>query len=790
MIQNYLKVAFRQLWKHKIHLVVNVLGLGIALASCIITYLIWNFDQNFDRFHDHADQIYRVVSVKKENLQTFGVCPAPVAAAAKAEISGVQDAVVLEFRNAVLTDGKDAFREHVAFTTNGFFEWFNFPMLEGQVMLNDPGTAVITRQLAQKYFGTADPIGKTLNIYPDQSYQKQLRITGVVEDLPMNSSIRFDLVTSTANLFNRNETPVSLQDWTYVTDATFLMLKSKDDQAMVSQALQNYLPVHNQMSKDWQLEKLTLVPLTTMAHRADEIRWNALYSSLPPSMVWGMMLMSLLLLLTASLNFTNMTISLAGNRVIEIGVRKVIGGSRKQVIGQLLLEGLLVSSLALAFAVLIADWVLPHFNQMWRFLDLQWSFVHSLPLVLFLAVVLLSTTFLAAAYPALYISKFNPTGIFQDKVRFSGANLFSRILLSTQVSISTIALVAGICFTRNATFQKNADLGFEREGIQAIRIPDEQAFTVLQSEMLKNPKVQAVAGVRFHIGDSAPRIDVKIKDQKKEAEFMPIGAGYMELMNIRLLAGRTLDPQLATDFTQSMLINEQFAESYFNGEDPLGQQVTLFDSLQYTVVGVVKNFIQDSFHDPMRPLLVTLSKPKGFGYMAIKTASADMLEVRESLRSSWKDHYPQIPFEHFFQDDFLANAMEANNNIQQTFSIFALVALLLAMTGLHSLVSLNLLKRMKEITIRRILGARPRQIAYLLSGPFLLVSLLGLVVGGLVGLQLSEVLLDQIYQIHADVPYQAILLAGMVILVVAVLTVSRSLLRAITNNPAETLKNE
>ncbi|GJM33729.1 MAG: ABC transporter permease [Saprospiraceae bacterium] len=790
MLQNYFKVAYRHFWKHKVHLLINVLGLGIALASCVIAYLSWKFDHDFDHFHTRGEQIFRVVSIKKDNLQAFGVCPAPLAAAAKAEVSGVQDALILEFRNAVISNGKDTDRERISFTENAFFEWFDFPLLSGQIRLDDAATAVISEALAIKYFGTSDPVGQILTIYPDQPFQKQLLITGLLKDTPVNSSIQYELLTSVENMYNRDNAQVNLKDWTYLTDATFLMLKNPEDQERVSRYLEAYLPVQNQMHSDWQIEKFALQPLNTMAHHADDLRWNALGQSLPPSMVWGMTLMGILLLLTASLNFTNMSISLSGRRLKEIGVRKVIGGSRKQLIWQLLMEGLLISLIALGVGLLFTDWLLPRYNQMWTFVDLHLVFTQNLPLVAFLIAVLLTTTFIAAAYPAFYISGFNPTGIFRGKVKFAGANLFSKILLGAQVGISTIALVAGFAFTRNAEFQKNADIGFQREGIQAIRIPDEQTFRVMEANARQHPQVQAVAGVRFHIGDSAPRIEVKFKDKKQEVEFMPVGENYLEVMDIQLLSGRSFDYQLSTDFTESILINEKFADLYFQDGDPLGQQLTLFDTLRYNVVGVVKNFIQDNFHDPIRPLVLTLTKPDRFGYLVIKTQSADMLEVRDHLSVAWKKDFAQMPFEHYFQDDFLASSLKTNTNIQYIFSVFALIALLLSMTGLNSLVSLNLLKRLKEVTIRRILGARPSQIAYLLSAHFLIVAFIGLAVGGLIGLKLSEMLLNSIYQVHVGVTYFSLLVAGIVVVIVAFLTISRSIVQAITANPSDALNND
>lgn len=792
MIKSYLKIAGRHLWKHKNYVWINLLGLGLALAMCILAYLTWKFDRDFDGYHTNKEHIFRIESIRQQNGQTFGISPLPIGDEAEEKIAGVQAAVTVDMRTMIVTDGgKNTFWERITFTEPDFFKWLTFPIASGGADLSDPNGVVISKKLSEKYFGIDDPVGKTLTLNPgDPVRRRELTVTGLLADIPLNSSLQVNMVTNFHNQTIPAGRTIRTDDWDYFTDVTFLVLNDPADRQRVSESLQAFIPVLNAKRESNQIGGFALQPLLSMAAGARSLRNNALEEGLHPSMVYGTIVMAILLLITACLNFTNMTISLSGKRLKEIGLRKVLGSNRRQLIGQLMTEGFLLSVAGLGVGLLLIDQLLPYYNQMWQALDLKLIFSDNLPLVIFLVAVVIGTTILAAAYPAFFVSSFQPNRIFRGTVKLGGNNTFARILLGTQIAISALAIVAGISFANNAEFQQHADLGFEKEGVQAVFVPDEQTYTVMEQLVQQWPEVESVAGVQSHIGDSAPRIDVRMREKTGETEWMRVGEGYLETMNIRLQQGRTFNPDLPADYGQTVLINERFREEYFPGEDPVGQQVIAFDTLRLTVAGVVGNFIQDNFFDPIRPLMMTLARPDRFQYLVIKSRAENLIAIRHQLDQTWKSNFPDIPFEHYFQSDFLAESLEVTTNIKQMFTVFSLITLFLTTAGLASLISLSIMKRLKEITIRRILGAGSGQIAFLLSGKYLFIITLSLIVGGCCGLWLTNVLLGSIFQVHSGVSILSVFISGGLILLIVTLTIASRLLGVVTGNPVQHLKSE
>lgn len=767
------------------------MGLGAALAMCILAYLSWKFDRDFDQFHTKKEHIFRVETIKSGNHDPYGISPIPLAEAAETQIAGVQAGIMLDSRNMVVSNGKDTDWERIFFTESDFLKYFDFPLVAGQADLDNPNSLLISERLAAKYFGLDDPVGQLLTFDPGEDGRRELTISGVLKNTPFNSSLELDFVTNYQNQTDGSGAVVATDNWAYFADVTFLVLKDPADRQRVTEYLQAFVPVQQAARQNWQAEQFRLDPLPEMAHHAEDLLANALEPSLPSSMIWGCMTMALLLLITACLNFTNMTISLAGKRLKEIGLRKVLGSSRQQLVGQLLTEGFLLSTGGLLIGLLLINQILPYYNQMWRFLDLRLVFADNLPLVFFLLAAVILTTLLAAAYPALYVSGFAPSKIFREKVQLAGSNSFSRILMGVQVAISALAIVTGISFARNADFQLHADLGYRREGIQAIFVPNAQTYQVMEQEVSSWPEVATMAGADFHIGDSAPRVPVRYRqNEEREAEWMQVGSGYLETMQIQLQQGRTFNYDLQSDYTQTALINEKLAREFFPDEDPVGQQIRLRDTLVYTVAGVVGDFMQDNFFDPTRPLVMTMARPERFQYLVVQSRAEDLPAIRSKLDQAWRSHFPDLPFEHYFQNDFIAYSIEISQNVEQMLSVLSLVTLFLTIAGLASLLSLSILKRLKEITIRRILGAGSLHIAYLVSSNFLSIVSISLIAGGVAGLWLSRKLLDSIFQIHAGVSANAVVVATTAILLMVLLTIAGRLLGAVRGNPVKYLKSE
>ncbi len=790
MITNYFKTGFRHLLRNKGYVMINIAGIGVGIAMCIVAYLNWKFDADFNSFHKNVDQLYRLTTVRANTNQVYGLCPAPLQTLAKENVTGVKDAVLVDLWNASVNVGDQSFYERFLFTESNFMQWFNFELLEGTANLENPGSVLITERAKQKYFGDENAIGQTIKMFSEPERQRSLVISGIIQTPPLNSSINFDFITNLANQVFKNGEQIRSDDWTRWRDAIFLVLENPEDRAQISEQLAAYIPTHYASVPNFKVESFTLEPMREIARKSSEWRRDALQGGVPITLIWGNSLMAILLLLTACLNFANMTVAFSGKRLKEIGVRKVMGGNQSQLVAQLLLESFIICLLSLGAGLLMSTILVDWYNQMWVFLDLEVDLMANPQLILFLALTVLLTTLMAGAYPAFYISSFNPNRIFHGSVKFGGSNLVSRILLGLQIIITLTTIMFSLSFERNAYFQQTADLGFQREGIQAVYTGDENTLTVLNNAISTNPKIEETAGVRFHIGDSCPIFPFKLKGEKHESEYMEIGENYMEIMDLRLLRGRAFDPQLATDFEDHLIVNEKFARDFFPGIDPCGQKITFFDTTQYTIIGVVANFMQDDFFDPLRPLVLKLSKPNRHLYLAIRTSPENMLETRDALQAIWKENFPEKPFDHNFQNDFFADAMEVTNNIKTITSMFSIITMLLTISGLFALLSLNILKKIKEIAVRRVLGATSANIAYIINRNYFWITLAGILIGCVCGTWLSVVFLDLIYPINAGVSYIVLIAAGAIALMVILLTISFKLLQVLRTNPADVLRKE
>lgn len=790
MFQNNFKIAFRHLKQHKSHVVINVAGLGFGISACIIAYLLWNFDASFDQFHTKADQLYRINTVKSSNQEMYGVAPAPLAELAKENIAGVNDAIIMDFNWVTMNVGDKTFNQRILFTSPNFLEWFDFEVIAGSNDLTDPGKVLLTEKMVKKFFGDENPIGQNFKLYPELNRQKNLIVSGVIKDHPVNSSIVFDFITNTQNKVDQSGNRFLASNWELWRDAVFIALDEQQSADKIVPQLNQYVAAHQAARPDFNTQQFFLEPLTVMAQHSSSLRQNNFRYDMPAASVWSNIISGILLLLAACLNFSNMTISLAGKRLKEIGVRKVMGSSRNQLMGQLLTESFLICIMGLVLGLALTDVGLEYLNRIWSELDLHLVLADNPPIWAFLAGTVGIATLAAGAYPAFYISAFNPNKIFHGSVKFGGNNLVSKVLLSLQVTIAIIAVIVSLSFYNNAVFQQEADLGFNRTGIQAVWTGDESTFEVFNNEIKQNPMVQNTAGVRHHIGHSCPRHEFDLNGVKNEAEYMEIGENYLSVMDIPVLQGRGFDKQLETDFQTAILINEKFANDYFKNQDPIGQEITFFDTLNCKVIGVVGNFMQDNFFDPLRPLVLKYSKPSRFQYVAVRSEVKNLEAVESALASAWKVHFSNKPFSHQYQDEFIANALEISNNIKTSMMSLAIITLALTITGLFALMSLSILKRMKEIAVRRVLGASISNISYLVNRSYFLIILGGIILGSVIGSMAAFQFLNGIYSIHAGVSSAVTLVAGSLILLAVATTIGIKIWQVMRMNPAEVLKGD
>ena len=408
-------------------------------------------------------------------------------------------------------------------------------MVSGSAKLSDRNEVVIDEAMATKYFGSENPIGKTLIFYADTDQKKPLTVSGVVKEIPLNSSLRFSFLTHLDNQVD-NAKPVDYTDWKWRVEALFLKLKNKSDRESVSAGLQAFVAPHNIARADWKIKGFQLDPLREISNNSRNLRWNSLWHGVPPAAVWGNVTMAILLLLTAALNFANMTISACNRRLREMGVRKVMGGTRGQLMRQLLGEAFTVVALGMILGMVLAYPICDWFNATWKFTDLQVDYSNP-RLMLYIGGVALLTTVLAGGYPAFYLSSFLPSSIFRGGVLFGGRNIFSQVLMGLQVAISLVTLVVGISFARNADCNRNADIGFQYRPILQAWLPAASDFKRFDDMARTIPGVEITGGAINLPGFGFNNIEFAWNGEQTESILFQVGNNFTEIMGMRLAEG-------------------------------------------------------------------------------------------------------------------------------------------------------------------------------------------------------------------------------------------------------------
>ncbi|MEP6846430.1 MAG: ABC transporter permease [Panacibacter sp.] len=791
MYKNFLKIVLRNLWRYKGYTIINVVGMAIGIAAMVWGYQTYKFSFSFDNFHKDQDHVYRALTYKKDAEGLKGIFPTAAVPMAKADFSGIKEAVRFDSRGLnVKYNNGDAFTEQVHFTDPAFFTLFNFPLVAGDNNLNDRNAVLLTEKIAKKYFGNQNPIGKALTFYAGETYAVPLTVTGVLKDIPVNSSLQFGMITQFENQLTPAAKKIVSDDWTWFGDAAFFYIPNPADAERLEKGLAKYLPLQNKAREDVKVSGFKLITLRQNAEWRNVIDSNSLYERPDDSAAYGPFVLAFLIFLSACLNFSNTTVARANKRLKEIGMRKVMGSTHAQLMWQLLMECSIIVFASILLSVLFNTWWLPAFNQMFQGVDAQANYLHDNNLLLFIGCMLIGATLLAGAYPAFYLSRFNPTSIFRGTVKFGGSNLFSRLMLGLQLTIAIITVIAGIAFARNAAFQRDYDYGYSIENTMGVTLNDTTAYMALKNELSSIPGITALAGTRHHIGFGRRNVVAETEGIKKEINFLEVGREYPSTMQLKIVAGRGFDANMESDYTNALLISQKMAALYgWNESQAVGKRIHI-DSTDYSVAGVLKDFQSATLFELMQPVAMKLCKESKFQFLIVQAKPQDLTKVYSEVKDAWKRLYPSKPFDGFYQNQLKAEANRATNSIATIFFGFAIVSILLTATGLFALVSLTALKKMKEIALRKVVGAKPGHILVLINKGYFWIFIISAIVGCYSGWALSKLLLDSIFKINAGVEINSLIGSVTVLFVIAAVTSDIKVWQAVRANPVKLLRTE
>ncbi len=793
MIKSYLKIALRNLYKHKLYSIINIFGLGVAMALCVVGYVNYQFSQSFDSFHENKDNIYLVntFSIQNNNRQKWTFSPTPLAPSIKENYSGIEECVRIAFTGGILRHEDKVFNELLYFVDKKFFDMFTFPMLLGSKdALEDESSIVISDVAAKKYFGEENPIGKRISITPDGEKQFEFIIRGVIEQPGKNSSLSFTVCVP----YEKQEElrGFDLQSWNDWTSATFIQLNGEVSAPQIEERLQEYTQITNEANPRFEIDGFYLTHLPDLTFTTRDLGGNPFRNGMHPAAIVAPSVTALLVLLLACFNFINTAVAFASKRLNEIGVRKVVGGMRSQLIKQFMGENLILCFIALIIAAAFSEIFVPAYDSLWPELSLSMNYSENLGLVGFLIGLLLFTGFAAGAYPAFYISGFNPAEIFKGKQKLGGTNPLIRILLTFQLALSMTVVIAAIILTQNAKYIDTLDLGYHGDQVLVVPIRSENQYMLIKNAIEDHPGITAIGGSRNLMGRSWYTIDVESEGLRTRANVFEIGENFAETIGFEFTDGRPFDSNLATDIDNAVIVNERFVEE-FGLSSAVDKHVkfTFRDSLiENRIVGVVKDFFPFDVGVRVRPTLLRFAPYDRYQYLSIKCDPQNISAASSYVQETWKELFPNQPYDGFWQDETLAESRLVNQSIRVVFIYIAVMVLIISSMGLFALVSLNIAKRTKEIGIRKILGASMSNLCILIAKEFVLLILIGGALATVMGYFLVDSLLSSIWEYYTDFGVTPFVLATVMIFGVSVLTVSFRVFGAATANPVEALRYE
>lgn len=790
MFKNYLKIAFRNIVRHKAFAAINIAGLAIGMA-CSIFILLWVQNElSYDRFHKNADNIYRILG--DAGGFDAAVNPASMPAELKMKIPAIKNFVrISHYSTKVFETGNRKFEEKLVFYADStLLQQFSFPLVKGNpaTALMQPDAVLITENMAKKYFGTTNALGKILK----QDNQKNVVVTGVLKNIPTNSHLQFDFImplSAVANQWNDLKGPtwdnfnfysyIQLDDKFKATPASIAGLSSQFNKIYKEHVNESNLKIN------FHLQALTDIHLHSNYQVDLPGHGNIQYVKI-------FFIVALFILAVACINFMNLSTARSARRAKEVGLRKVVGAGRRQLIGQFLGESILISFLALLIAVLLVWLLLPVFNSL-AGKTLSISFIDG-KIITILLCIALGTGLISGSYPALFLSGFRPVKVLKGNMKTMGGNLLFRNSLVVVQFVVSIVLLAGTAVVfKQLNYIKSMNLGFERSNLLYMPMSGEiwnkqQSF---RAELKQNPLTAdftIMNDLPTNLESGTVNVQWEGKDPKSQVVFptLQVSESFFKVFQMKMVSGRAFSEEFRAD-SANFIINEKAAQVMgFTPDNAVGKPMSMWDN-KGTIVGVVKNFNYKPIQTPIEPMIIMLNRWGGTA--VIRTQPGKTEATISAMEKIGKQLNPAYPFSYGFLDQDLANLYKGEQQMGKLFNIFAVLAIFISCLGLYGLSAFMAEQRTKEIGVRKVLGASVFNVVYLLSTGFTKLILIAVVIAiPLAWFAINSWLKGFAYRVNAD--WIIFLVASLSALIIAWITVSYESIKAAVVNPVKALRTE
>ena len=794
MVKNNFKFIFRNLVRHKDYSFINIFGLAVALA-CVILILIWvNHELSYDNFHNSADRIYMVLRGEEDTYMapTSGLLAPTLVKELPEVISATPFSPLPESETVLLRYKNKEFEEMISFTDSHFFEIFSFPFMKGNpsAALNDPFSIVLTDTVAQKYFGREEAIGKSVQMF-FFGRKIPMKINGILQDIPSNSHITDNVFISLQFI---RQIGANLDDWDNQTPRTYILTSENSD---IKKLAAKIIACEKRNRPGVDLEKLSyrLLPLKDIHLHGKKIKFLITTGNILHVYIFGTI--AFLILMIACVNTMNLFTALSLKRTREIGIRKVVGASRKTLINQFLSETMGIAFLSLCLAIGLSQLFLPAFNQLsGKELAIPYFDFYFIGACILIALI---AGVLSGYYPALILSAFKPIKILKSKASLGHKRFtFRKGLVIFQFSLAIMLIIGTIVVANQLHFIQHSDLGYDKDHILCIRISEDISgqYEVLKNELLKNPAIKGVCRtepVDANIITRSDGVNWTGKPEEEEQHFriLRIDQDFVSTYGVTMDQGRFYSRQFPADEKSAYVINQKAAQA-IGWESPLGKEISLWNR-KGTIIGVLKDFHFGSFHSTIEPLLCIL--PTGrlknlyLRLISIRFKPGTLQSSMNYINDKWKEVLSDTPYNYYFLDDFLNAQYRAEQRMGTLFKYFTIFAILISCLGLFGLASFSAEQKIKEIGIRKVLGATVSNITMMLSIEFLKwVVLANLIAWPVSWLVMNKWLQNFAYRVSVN--WWIFVLAGSIALGIALITVGGKSIRAAFANPVDSLRYE
>ena len=797
MIKNYFKIAFRNLKRNKIYSFINISGLSIGLACAMLILLYVKDEVSYDRFHKNVQNIYRVVTDNKDkdgNRRKDGNSGYFQGPRFTQNVPGIQSFVRVQSGTEDMKTGTDIHPQDLLKVDSGFFSVFSFPLISGnpKTCLKEPHSVVISADLAKKQFGTTDALGKIIMLKDDSTFAPY-QVSAVAKKVPQNSSIKFDMLLPMKIAAGEG---IDNEDWFNFFLNTFVVLSPKANVQQVESQMQKFYIEDSKEGVKLVKEKYgdilgsttySLQPYTAMHMSTELPAQNGLSDASNPMYSYILSGIALFILLIACINFVNLTVARSVKRAKEIGIRKVVGGERKQLIMQFLGESFFLCIIAFVLAIVIVQLALPVFNSLAN-KALSLSYLFDLKLVAGYIILFLVTGFLAGFYPALVLSGYRPVEILYSRFNLAGKNYLQKSLVVLQFTLASFLIIATFVMHAQFNFLTTEKLGYDDINLVVVNknpIKHSEA-AVFKRELMKSADILNVTAKNGGSWGTAAKTG---NDSIIQFRYETVDESYIPLLKIPLLQGRNFSVEYPADSNNSVLVNEAFVKKA-GWKNPIGQVVNFwYNNEVYHVIGVVKDYHFASLNEKIIPQLFTMKNDNPFGTFLIKIKPGSDAASLKQIQKTFMKFFPISPYSYVFKDQQNLKDYEAEAKWKQIMLFSAILTIFISCIGLFGLSVLSAEKRTKEVGIRKVLGASINNVVTILSKDFVKLVMIALLIAVPLAWMAANKWLEN-YPYRITLSWGTFAVAGVIVIFIAIATVSFQAIKAAIANPVKSLRTE